>query len=132
MKQLNKRNSAVAKQQRDKMNRTWQSSKPNMSLQAEKYFPKHLQSVESVIKKRVQQDKEIGRRRKVYNQNLDKEPQIYAPSPPKERPLQHRRRNSASPLRQDHEAMNIQQNTQEMVESMLKSPLIEQFSEEDS
>ncbi len=67
MKTLNQRNTAMARTKRDQMMRTRQTSKPSSNVAAETYFPKKLEKVESVIKKRVEIDKEIGRRRKMRN-----------------------------------------------------------------
>ena len=92
MKEFNKRNTAVAKTQRDKMMRTRHNQKSQVNSEAEQFFPKNLAKVESIIKNRVEIDKEIGRRRKMRNQNMDKEPQIYVTTKPRERTTSHERR----------------------------------------
>lgn len=81
LKTLNDRNSAIARQKRDQMMRTRTGNQTMQSIKAESYFPKKLEGVQSVIKNRVKVDKEIGRRRKARNQNMDKDPQIYVASP---------------------------------------------------
>ena len=55
------------------MMRAREENKPAKDLKAESYFPKKLNNVESVIKKRVEIDREINKRRKIRNPNLDKE-----------------------------------------------------------
>lgn len=47
--------------------------------QSKRKIPKSLQNVESVIKKRVQIDKEMNRKRKNEHQNSSKEPEILVP-----------------------------------------------------
>ena len=74
MKKYQRRNTAVAKLQRDKMTASRHQNKHLPNPAAEQYFPKNLNHVESLIKNRVEIDKEIGRRRKMRNQNMDKEP----------------------------------------------------------
>lgn len=64
------------------MMRAREENKPAKDLKAETYFPKKLHNVESVIKKRVEIDREINKRRKIRNNNLDKDVQIYAKPPP--------------------------------------------------
>lgn len=50
--------------------------------------PKSLAGVESIIKKRVAIDKEIGRRRKMRHQHVEKQPEIYYNPPPMYDPRQ--------------------------------------------
>ena len=81
------------------MMRAREENKPTKDLKAETYFPKKLHNVESVIKKRVEIDREINKRRKVRNSNLDKDVQIYAKPPPQPQHPPQQQRTESSPLR---------------------------------
>ena len=85
---IHHRNTAIAKKKRDQMMRSRMSNQNLNTSNTEKFVPKSLRNVQGVYKNKIQIDREIGRRRKMRNQNMDKEPQIYAPSPPKQKQSQ--------------------------------------------
>lgn len=80
MKELKDHDRQRALEKRDAFQNTRENQNYNI-IQGEvkRKIPKKLKNVESVIKKRIQIDKEIHWKRKMENQATSKDPEIYAP-----------------------------------------------------
>ena len=81
MKDMREDNRQRALQKRDTMNNARRDHNSNMDqTSGKRRIPKKLKDVESVIKRRVQIDKEINRKGKQENTNTDKETEIFVPN----------------------------------------------------
>lgn len=82
MREINSSNKQKALESRERLTHARQThnhENPN-NTQGKRKIPKSLQHVGSVIKDRIEYDKEMNRRKKQVQLNNNKEPEIYAPN----------------------------------------------------
>ena len=94
-------------------------------------IPKSLKHVESVIKKRVDLDREIGKKRRQNNQNFEVEAEIYVPAKkqPKSRKTRKSRSNSQERVnREEFESLDTSMKQQPQEEQYVEQTLNQQYT----
>ncbi|CAI2373848.1 unnamed protein product [Moneuplotes crassus] len=118
LKELHKNDRQRAIHNRETFKNTREINNPaNKEKDMKKTIPKKFQNVESVIKKRIQIDKEIYSKKKMDNQNPKKEPEVYAPREKGERKRRHKRKVTESASKSRSKSRSDSQNRAENFES---------------